>query len=161
MKYLPLLVFILSLSDTLAQDKSGIVRIIGSPVRRAVAIAEEMSDSPPYIKRYNGAITDIIFTKKYNYLRPLGINAAEVISYHIEGDTISFVVTEYSDISIEQVRAYYDSVSLKYSGYYFTYVADTRYYTQVYLDKGYPIAITRLVDPNKMPKKIRTWLKQH
>jgi hypothetical protein len=82
MKYLPLLVFILSLSDALAQDKSGIVRIIGSPVEQAVAIAEEMSDSPPYIKRYNGVITDIIFTKKYNYLRPLGINAAEVISYH-------------------------------------------------------------------------------
>jgi hypothetical protein len=80
---------------------------------------------------------------------------------HIEGDTISFVVTEYSDISIEQVRAYYDSVSLKYSGYYFNYYAGTRYYTQVYLDKGYPIAITRLVDPNKMSKKIRTWLKQH
>jgi hypothetical protein len=108
-------------------------------------------------KYNNGQITDVIQCYSNQYLIDFRVSANFCKHYVMEYGQLAYVLTQYEDVSTEQLTEFYENNYGEYKSGKFYFSDDYKHYSKIYLaNNGYATVEWRKTEPNELPADLKT-----
>ncbi len=105
----------------------------------------------------NGQITDVIQCYSNQYLIDFRVSANFCKHYIMEYGQLAYVLTQYEDVSNEQLNEFFNSSYGDYKSGNLFFSDDYEHYSKIYLAKnGYATVEWRKTEPNELPSDLKT-----
>ncbi|MBV6477965.1 MAG: hypothetical protein HGGPFJEG_00710 [Ignavibacteria bacterium] len=109
------------------------------------------------VKYNNGLITDVIQCYSNQYLIDFRVSASFCKHYIMEYGQLAYVLTQYEDVSTEQLTEFYENNYGEYKSGKFYFSDDYKHYSKIYLaNNGYATVEWRKTEPDELPADIQT-----
>ncbi|MFN5209304.1 MAG: hypothetical protein ACK5D8_07420, partial [Bacteroidota bacterium] len=109
------------------------------------------------VKYSNGQITDVIQCYSNQYLLDFRVSASFCKHYVMEYGQLAYVLTQYEDLSTEQLKEFFDRSYGDYKSGNLYFSDDYEHYSKIYLaNNGYATVEWRKTEPDELPSDLKT-----
>jgi hypothetical protein len=109
------------------------------------------------VKYNNGKITDVIQCYTNQYLLDFRVSASFCKHYIMEYGQLAYVLTQYEDLSTEQLKEFFDRSYGDYKSGSLYFSDDYEHYSKIYLaNNGYATVEWRKTEPDELPSDLKT-----
>lgn len=109
------------------------------------------------VKYNNGKITDVIQCYSNQYLLDFRVSASFCKHYIMEYGRLAYVLTQYEDLSTEQLKEFFDRSYGDYKSGNLYFSDDYEHYSKIYLaNNGYATVEWRKTEPDELPSDLKT-----